>query len=247
MSNRDEGGHRVAMLSPCFWPEVQRGGERIIRDLADGLIARGHRPMLITSHPGRRSRAVEDGLPIVRNPRPPMGPLVRRGYEDYLTHVPLSYLELTAAGPDLAHAWFPTDATAAVRWAAKTGRPAVFTNLGIPDHGYLVSRRGRARRMAEVARRSDAVVAVSHAAADAFQRWLGVEAAVIHPGVDLSTFTPGGERAEVPTIVCMASADVARKRVPLLLEAFKAVRRSRPDARLRLGAPARTKVSGEGD
>ena len=43
---------RIALLSPCFWPEVRRGGERFTRELADGLLARGHHPELITSHPG---------------------------------------------------------------------------------------------------------------------------------------------------------------------------------------------------
>ena len=30
---------RVALLSPCYWPEVRRGTERFTRDLADGLMA----------------------------------------------------------------------------------------------------------------------------------------------------------------------------------------------------------------
>jgi hypothetical protein len=41
---------KVALLSPVFWPEVRRGGERFVRDLADGLLERGHAPRLITSH-----------------------------------------------------------------------------------------------------------------------------------------------------------------------------------------------------
>ena len=93
---------RVALLSPCFWPEVRRGSERFVRDLADGLIARGHEPRLITSHAGRPSRAVEDGLPVVRHWRPPARRLRAREYEDHLTHVPFSYLELRAGRDDVA-------------------------------------------------------------------------------------------------------------------------------------------------
>ena len=44
---------KVALLSPVFWPEVRRGGERFVRELADGLIAEGHEPRLITTHRGR--------------------------------------------------------------------------------------------------------------------------------------------------------------------------------------------------
>src|SRR5204863_3420035 len=54
---------RIALLHPCFWPEVRRGTERVIRELADGLLARGHEPVLITSHPGETLRNLEDGLP----------------------------------------------------------------------------------------------------------------------------------------------------------------------------------------
>jgi hypothetical protein len=35
-------GLAVGVLTPCFWPEVRRGTERFARELADGLIARGH-------------------------------------------------------------------------------------------------------------------------------------------------------------------------------------------------------------
>src|SRR2546426_7045888 len=51
---------RVALLNPCYWPEVRRGSERVVRELADGLIAHGHKPRLITSHPGLPSRTLED-------------------------------------------------------------------------------------------------------------------------------------------------------------------------------------------
>jgi glycosyltransferase involved in cell wall biosynthesis len=84
---------------------------------------------------------------------------------------------------------------------------------------------------------SGAVVALSRHAAAAFQRWLGVRARVIHPGVDLDAFRPGGERDERPTILCASPLDVPAKRVELLLEALPAVRRSRPDARLLLQRP----------
>ncbi len=44
--------------------------ERFTRDLADGLIARGQRPTLITSHPGWPSRMVEEGYPSSGFPGP---------------------------------------------------------------------------------------------------------------------------------------------------------------------------------
>ncbi len=42
----------VALLNPFFWPEVRRGAERLIHDLAVDLVELSQRPKLITSHPG---------------------------------------------------------------------------------------------------------------------------------------------------------------------------------------------------
>jgi glycosyltransferase involved in cell wall biosynthesis len=230
-------GLRVALLNPCFWPEVRRGSERFARELADGLIARGHRPRLVTSHPGRPSRTVEDGLEIVRNWRPPDSRLRRRRFEDHLTHVPLSYLSLRRGDDDVAHALYPTDALAAIRWSARTGRPVVLSHMGIPNRRWLVERRLRTEITLKAARGASATVALSEAARDALWRWLGIDARVVYPGVDLEAFRPPADRAEAPTLFCGADLGEPRKRVPLLLEAFRLVRRERPEARLILSRP----------
>jgi glycosyltransferase involved in cell wall biosynthesis len=229
-------GLRVALASPCFWPEVRRGGERFVRDLADGLLAAGHRPRLITSHPGRPRRSVEDGLEILRLPRPPHGPVLRRFLEPYVTHVPLTYAALRAGDYDVAHAVYPTDALATARWQRHTGRPALLTYLGIPDPQWLSQRRRRAVLGAAV-RGCAAVVTLSHFAAAEFERSFAYTPRVIAPGVDLTAFAPGSARAPVPTIVCSADAGEPRKHVALLVSAFGLVRRERPDARLILSHP----------
>lgn len=227
---------RVALLSPCFWPEVRRGGERFTRELADALLARGNRPRLITSHRGRPRLTVEDGLPILRLPRPPGGPVLRRMYEPYLTHVPLSYAALRAGDYDIAHAVYPTDALAAARWRKRTGRPAILSYLGIPTSEWLQGHR-RLEVLRVALRGCDAVVALSRHAASAFERVLGYEAPVIEPGVDLDAFRPAPARAATPTIICSAAAEEPRKHVALLVEALGLVRRERPDAQLVLSRP----------
>lgn len=228
----------VALLNPCYWPEVRRGSERFARELADGLLSRGQRPSLITSHPGRPSRSVERGMRVIRLPRPPQGVLLRLGYEAYLTHVPLSYLALRAGHYDVAHALYPSDALAAGRWRARTSRPAVLSYMGIPTRPWLSANRGRLRVLLRAVDRCDAVVALSRHAARAFEDSIGREVLVIHPGIDLTRFRPGGARAERPTIVCTAAADEPRKHVRLLVEAFALLRRREPGARLILSRPA---------
>ena len=227
----------MALLSPCYWPEVRRGTERFISELAAGLLARGQRPSLITSHPGLPSRQVEDGLPIVRLPRPPIEPLLRRYFEPYLSHVPLSYVALRRDDFDVAHAVYPTDALAAVRWHKRSGRVAILSYMGIPDDHWLDAQRGRRATLRCAAEGCDAVVTLSEHAAEALQRSLGRTAHVIAPGVDLEVFRPAAQRALVPTIVCSAAADVPRKNVALLVDAFALVREHHRDARLILSRP----------
>ena len=230
-------GLDVALLAPCYWPEVRRGGERFVHDLATGLAGCGHRPRLITSHRGPLAREREEGVEIMRLPRPPQGLLRRRMFEDHLVHAPLSYLVLRAGHHDVAHATYPSDALAAARWSQATGHPSLLTYLGIPDRAWLVARRMRLKLTVRATAECDAVVALSEVAADVFRHVLGVEARVIHPGVDLDAFSPGGERAAEPTIFCASSLAEPAKRVPELVRAFALVRRERPDARLVLSRP----------
>jgi glycosyltransferase involved in cell wall biosynthesis len=148
-----------------------------------------------------------------------------------MTHVPFSYAALRAGRYDVANAFYPTDALAAVRWGSRARRPVVFSYGGLPDRAVLADKRHKLRILEGAIRGSDAVVTSSRTAADAMKRWFGVEARPIYPGVDLSAFAPG-ERSPEPTIFCAAMPDDARKRVGLLVSAFAEVRRQRPEARL---------------
>ena len=236
---------RVALLNPTFWPEVQRGSERMIGELAGDLARIGHEPRVITSHPGPGVTRRELGYPVVLNRRPPDGLMLRRGFQPHLSHVPLSFLSLVRGDDELAHAFYPTDAAAALRWARRTGRPAVFSYMGVPQRETLAARRLGLRLVTDAVRESDAVLALSEAAAVAMERWLGVRPRVIHPGVDLDRFSPGGARDPAPTIACAAASDDPRKRVELLARAFRRVRRERPHARLLLDRPRRDPSAAE--
>ncbi|HEU4657668.1 MAG TPA: glycosyltransferase family 4 protein [Capillimicrobium sp.] len=223
----------VAFLNPTYWPEVARGSERYIDDLARGLRERGWAPHLITSHPARADETVEEGLPVRRVKRPRgEGWLRRRGFDDFWTHVPAAARELRRGDDVLAHAFYPTDAVAAGRWTKRTGRPSILSVMGIPNPLVRV----RFDAVPRAARSVSVVTALSRWAADGLWWRYGIEARVIYPGVDLTAFAPG-ERAAEPTIFCAATPDVARKRVPLLVEAFARVRRERPGARLVLVRP----------
>lgn len=235
----------VTLLNPVYWPEVRRGSERVVRELADGLVAAGHRPRLITSTRSRPSTTVEDGLTVERVWRPDVieHRLRRRLYEEHLAHVPFTYLALKrGARPDVVQALYATDAAAALRYKRATGVPVVFSYMGVPHRISLANRRRRKELVVAACEGADAVVALSELAAEHFRTWLGVDPHVIAPPVDVEFFTPAADaRAAVPTILCAADHTQPRKRVGLLVEALAHVRREHPEARLVLsrgGAPS---------
>ncbi len=236
---------RIALLNPCYWPEVRRGSERFLRDLADGLLQRGHRPTLITSHPGGGGRTVEDGLEVIRVRRPPDGRLRRRGFEDHLTHVPLSYLALLRREYDLAHALFHSDAVAAIRWGRRRRRPVVYSHMGVPDRADLVWRRRRLRLVEAATRGADATVALSSTAAAGFERALALTPRIISPGVDLATFVPAAARSARPMVLCAADPTTPRKRVQLLIGAVGRLNAAGREVQLVLSRPRDPRVASD--
>ena len=227
---------RVALLNPYFWPEVRRGSERVIRDLSNGLVAAGHEPLLITGTHGRSSRSLENGLLVIRNRRLPDGIVRRAGYGEPVGQVPGAALALARSSPELAHAFYSSDALAALEWARLRSRPFVFSAMGLPLESLIRAKRLRLWAWRRIVARADAVVVLSAAAQTAIA-WLCADPVVIEPGVDLKVFTTTVERARDPMILCPSAIDEPRKRVPLLLDAFTKLRERLPRARLILSRP----------
>ena len=203
----------VAICNPVFWPEVRRGSERFAHELARAL---DHDVRIVAGHRGRTQDTVMDGVQVTLVPRLPEARLDRRLYEQHLTHIPFMTRELRRRPPDVAHALHATDAVAALRW----GGPTVFSYMGVPHRAAIANRRLRKELLAR-ALNADAVVVLSEHARAGMGRWLGVEAHVIAPPVDLDTFAPGDGRAATPTVVCPADRSQPRKRVDLLIEAVR--------------------------
>jgi glycosyltransferase involved in cell wall biosynthesis len=230
---------RVAIMSPCFWPEVRRGGERLAYELASGLQELGATPEVLTSHLGMRKGWVENGVPVTAVSRVPKveGYLRMRSIESHLAHLPFAAAALDAGDYDAAIAIYPTDAMVAGRWTARTGKPSVLAYMGIPDPAGLRLRRWRLGITQRAIASCSAVTALSQTAADAFKRYLDVDAEVISPGVDLDAFKVGTERDPLPTVICAAAVGEPRKRVELLIRALPAIRAARPRAQLVLSRP----------
>lgn len=225
---------RIALLQPTYWPEVRRGAERLVHDLAEWLARCGHDVSVLTTHRGRAEVAIEDGFRVVRAWRPPDVLLDRRSYEDLLGTAPAQAYALRRGRFDVAQAFFPVSGWAALRVRERGGPPVVYSFMGIPTRRYLVAKRYRLPMQVELARAADECTVLSEAAAAAFRRYLLRHPDVVPPGVDCDAFAVDVDRAEEPTIVYAGSPGDPRKRLPLLIEAFRAVRGRNPRARLQL-------------
>lgn len=227
---------RVALLTPTYWPEVRRGTERVVHDLGVALAERGHEVTVLTTHPRAQEESGEDGMRVVRSRRPPQPPGLA-AHEYHLAGIPNAWLRLVRGEFDVAQAFFPTDAWAAVRARRRGGPPVVATIHGIPVREYLVARRYRLDMHVEIARSAEECTVLSRAAARPFARYLLREPVILPGGVVGERLRSTVSRAELPTLFCASSLGDPRKRAGLLFGAFERLRARMPGARLRIARP----------
>jgi glycosyltransferase involved in cell wall biosynthesis len=224
---------RIALMNPTYWPEVRRGSERLIHDLAVSLQGRGHRVSILTTHPGPSEETVEEGVRVVRSRRPPSMPRAA-DQEYFLETAPVAALALMRGEYDVAQAFFPVDAWAAVQVNRRGGPPVAFSFHGIPARQYLVARRRRLGLVSTAAREAQAVSVLSEAAAEPYRRYLLRDPCVLPGGIFCSDFEVDVARANHPCLICTASLGDPRKGGRLLLDAFARARERVPGARLLL-------------
>ncbi len=222
---------RIALLTPTYWPEVRRGTERLVHDLATMLVGRGHEVTILTSHRGSSTSRREDGVWVSRAWRPrERVPL--NWYEHHLAAAPAVAARLLAGRFDVAHAFFVVDALAAL-WARRLGGPPVLASMhGIPTRAWLVRRRYRLEMIERVARRAEAVSVLSEAAATAYERYFARRPQILPGAVFCADFATDSPPAQPPFAFAPASFGDPRKRGALLVEAFERLRRMRPELEL---------------
>jgi glycosyltransferase involved in cell wall biosynthesis len=236
MSDPGRRAQRIALVHPTYWPEVRRGSERVIHDLAVYLARRGFEPTIFTGHRGKPSRRLEEGIPVLRSWRPP-GRLQPRRFEPYANHAPVALASLVRHRFDLVHAFHITDAAAAALWAGLLRKPLVVSLMGLPDRRSIHGFTGRERALRFAASRAAALHVLSEGARSALIDAAGLEGQVIPPGTRVAAFEVEVPREQRPTVFCAASATDRRKGVPELVEAFGILRRQLPDARLLITGP----------
>lgn len=216
---------RVALIHPFSWPNVHRGAERYLHDLAWYLTGRGIEVDIVTGGtPG--VVPTQDGRLVHRR-------TLRRFAVNGLTITDTfgaSVLEWLARNRyDVVHALTPTAALAGVLTRQRT----LYTALGHPSAQSLSHRKHDARLFRTAVRRVDTPLAFSESAADAISTLTGVRPRVAPLGVRIDDFPVRDEpRVGAPRVLFPADADDPRKCLDVLLAAFNRVLDKHPDARL---------------
>jgi hypothetical protein len=105
--------------------------------------------------------------------------LRRRGFTRPLAHIPVTVASLLAGRYELAHAFTPSDAVAALAWRRRTGRPVVFTCTERLNRANLADGRLRLWLLRRATEEPDAVLAATPVIAASMQRWLALDAPVL--------------------------------------------------------------------
>lgn len=223
---------RVALVHAFSWPEVRRGAERLVAEMARGLAATGHDVTVVSSafEPGR---TMEDGVFWLRLRRRHRD--VAKAEADFGRRV---LVPLVSGHFDVVHTHGRRDGVASIRAAlARPGRATVHTDIGIPDRTWW-STQGREHRWAErVIRDVDAYCCMSRYSLERLARDYGRTGDLLPGGVDIERFRPEATRTAAPTILYSGTLTESRKGVASLIAALPEVLGSEPDARLQLSGP----------
>lgn len=228
---------RIAFTHAFCWPEVRRGGERFIHELATAVARRGHEVTILSSAFEPGTTEIDD-VKIVR---------LRRFYRDGTAHERdfgrRVHARLLVGHFDAVHSMGRYDALASIH-AAKLHRKrrTLVTDLGIPDRRWWS---GVGRRDAWAVKRVvagiDAYSCMSRWALSYLERDFGRSDGVLVPGgVSLSEFSPARARAVEPTLLYSGALHEERKGVGVLLEALPLIAASEPGVRLWLSGPGDT-------
>lgn len=224
---------RIALTHEHSWPDVRRGGERYLHEIAGALARRGHRVTIIAGAK-RFSRRREEGVRVYRLARPAEGDL--RADRRFVGEIRALLL---AGRYDVVHSLGPRDAVQSI-WSARPHRhrTTVYTNLGNPVKAWWDQQTGRAWHE-QVVTAIDIYGCLSRFALESLRRDFGRDGVLTPGGVRTDIFRPVADRTPNPTLLFSGAITEWRKGVSTLLQAFDLVLRQEPRAELWL--------SGSGD
>ncbi len=224
---------RIALIHPFSWPEVRRGGERYLADLAWYLVRAGHHVEIITGATTKTETWVRGGATLRRLRHLRSTRLARLGFGEAETFGLRAFPTLLRRRFDLVHAFTPTAALA----ARLAGHRTLYTILGHPSAELVEALPRESKLIRAAVRRATIVAALSAASARAAELAFGRASEVLPPGVILDRFSLSTERPAPPRVLFPAFASNPEKGLGTLLAALALVLERMPDARLVLAGP----------
>ena len=225
---------KVAIAAPYSWPEVRRGGERYLHDLAWWLREAGHDVRIVAgTQLGSRVDEV-DGIVVHRRryrafPSIPVPP----HWTPPETLGAVVWPWLVRNRTDLVIALTPTAAIA----ARAAGHRVVFTFLGRPRREWWALHPAEGHYFRLAMRCSHATTVLSTPAADVAEELTGRRPVVLPPGIRLDRFPREVERSPHPLVLFASACDERGKGLEILFQAFDQLLVVIPKARLRLIGP----------
>ena len=209
---------RILLTHQYAWPEVRRGTERYLHELAGALAADGHDVTIRASAP-QRSQHVVRGVDVRAWRRRKIADHRLGGISDGVVFAAQALASAVPQRFDVWHANGAVDGAAAAQWSRmrRRGR-SVFTDHGFPA---AQSRKVRPDRPFHhhVVEHVDEYVCVSQAAARYLEHDYGRTPRVRSGGIDTTVFTPGDVRTEDRVVLFVGDADEERKGVTELVAA----------------------------
>ncbi|MCP4589405.1 MAG: glycosyltransferase family 4 protein [bacterium] len=237
---------RIALTNPFCWPYVRRGNERIVAELAQYLVERGHEVVTVSGKPGRS---------IVETTSAGRRILQRYLWIPQLDRLRISPAHTFALGlcrallsldVDVVHSLSYVDSWTANHLRRWRGFRTVFQVTGPPVPHWFPRLPPSRYVLRRAIQQTDQCTVLTEFTARIVRSAYGVEAKVVPVAIDPDAFPlkagPGPER---PTILSVASFDERRKGLRALVEAFQIVKRMRSDAVLLLSGHMPAQVQSE--
>ncbi|MFL6238333.1 MAG: glycosyltransferase family 4 protein [Actinomycetes bacterium] len=220
---------RICLAHPYVWPEVQRGGERYLDDLARYLTSAGHVVDVVTGGEETNVETV-DGATRRRRRRRDVWVGDKLGLTDVDMFGVDAWPCFARRRYDVVQALVPSAAIA----ARLAGQRTIFSTIGFPTPGHPPQRRRRALVRLAV-RTAHVLTAPSEAAAMAFTDVTGRTAEALWPGVWLDRFPLArSDRPTEPVLLYPSDLSVRRKGLDILLAAVAQLLPGYPGMRLLL-------------
>lgn len=226
---------RIVLSHVYSWPEVRRGGERYLHEVASALTLAGHQVTILSTGLHRERTNIQD-VPVERLRRRFLPERFFGAQSDEVAFG-LQALSWVARRPvDVWHALGTADAASATLFARPKKFRSVHTSLGLPEKGYWNNRPDRILHEF-VAARIDSYICLSQASAAGLRAGWSRSAEVVSGGVDIDRFTPSARRHDRPALLYSGTLTEERKNLRLLLEAVAILRAKHPQLELWLSGP----------